>query len=139
MTKDFTQEPDSKLKKLVKKFSDIFEQRAKLKKELDKTEEKYAKLEEELYARLDEFGFQSIKQDGHTWFQRTDTYYGFKNENFSKVEVWLKEVGLDFLIATSVNRKSFTSHLKELKKRKIELPDFITKVDKNRVGHSGKK
>jgi len=131
-------EPDSKLKKLVKKFSNIFKERAKLKRELDETEEKYYKLEEELYARLEEFGFQRITVDGETWNQRTDIYYGYLNTDFAKISKWLKEVDLDYLITQTVNRQSLTSQVKDLVKRKIEIPDFINKTTKNRVGHSGK-
>ena len=131
-------EPDSKLKTLVKKFSDIFNKRAKLKRELGDVEEKYYKLEEELYARLEEFGFQKITVDGETWNQRTDIYYGFLNENFAKIAEWLKEVDLDYLITETINRNSLTSQVKDLVKRKIEIPDFISKTVKNRVGHSGK-
>ena len=138
MTTKFTQEPDSRLKKLVKDFSIIFKKRAKAKKELSKVEEKYYKLEEELFARLEEFGFQKITVDGETWNQRTDVYYGYLKTDFDKVSKWLKEIGLDWLVAQTVNQKSLTSQMKDLVKRKVEIPDFITKVTKNRIGHSGK-
>ena len=139
MTTKFTpSEPDSKLKKLVKKFSNIFAERVKLKRELGDVEEKYYKLEEELYARLEEFGFQRITVDGETWNQRTDIYYGYKNEDFVKMSKWLGEIDLDWLITQTINRNSLTSQIKDLVKRKIEIPDFISKTVKNRVGHSGK-
>ena len=143
LTKLFTEgdKPTPELQQHVQEFHDLIVKERTIKEELAKISEKRMVAEQTLYASLENANFEMIRTNDGT-FSRSDLFFaniapGRKEEGYK----WLEELGYGDLIQTTVNAKTFSSFIRDLKKsdKFMELPDFINSGIKKKISVSGVK
>ena len=127
LTKLVEGEETAELQQHLKEFRKLKLKEWKLQEELEDIKQKRIAAEETLYTSLENANYRLIETKEGT-FSRGDLFFanfapGRQEEGYK----WLKELGYGDLIRTTVNAKTFSAFIKEMKKsdKMLELPDFI--------------
>ena len=106
----------------------------RLKAEYELTKKTRIKLEEMVYARMENANIQSINVDNTTLYCKTNLYASISKANKKEGFEWLENNGYEDLIQESVNARTLAATIKEFLATGGELPSCISTTVKNTIG-----
>ena len=124
--------PGQDLTQALAEYAKILDHEQQVKFDLDQIHGVRESAEAQLYALLEAAGFSKVTTEAGTFYRRDDLYASAEDK--PAAFAWLREHGYGELITETVNARTLTAFVKELREAGKEVPKGVKLTIKKRIG-----